>query len=123
VVRQRRELNSALLGQNCAFDAAPPFVPSPGDVSLLRRIASERFGGEHALMRRQAIHALGRAKTIEAVNALVGLALSPAEHDGASGDRAPSSNAASRPSGSGDEQAARATVAHNTRHPRVHFSS
>jgi hypothetical protein len=78
-VARRRTLNARLLAATCAFTPAPSGALNVRDVELLQKVAAERFSPEQALVRIQAIRELGRARSLQGVNQLVGLAMSPVE--------------------------------------------
>jgi len=81
-VARRIDLDRRLLERTCPFGASeeePPF--GPDDLELLLLTVQERFGAEAALLRHQAVMALGSVDSDEAVRRLVELALSPIEHE------------------------------------------
>jgi hypothetical protein len=81
-VRRRVELNQRLLEQTCPFDQRGDQRPfTVDDLDLLLLVAAERFGAEAALLRRQAVIALGVVDDERAVETLVDLAVNPVEHD------------------------------------------
>ena len=79
-IARREALNEILLSSTCPFDAPKRKPLRPDDIGLLRQIAHERFGGEHALLRRESVTALGTMRDVAAIDALTSLALSPLEH-------------------------------------------
>lgn len=81
-VQRRRELGELLLSATCPFDEHRPWRFVAEDLPVLLTIVEERFDGAHALLRRQAVAALGTVDDEAARERLVGLALDPAEHDG-----------------------------------------
>lgn len=81
-VAQRQALNARLLSATCAFSPTPDNPVRMKDVELLGRLIGERFSGEHALLRAQAVRELGRVQSLASVEHLIGLAMSPLEHQG-----------------------------------------
>jgi HEAT repeat protein len=83
-ISRRRELNERLLDATCAAGVSDPPKWRFGqeDLELLLLITQERFGGESALLRRQAVLVLGRIDSDDAIRRLVDLTVDPAEHDG-----------------------------------------
>ena len=81
-VAQRQALNARLLSATCAFSPTPDNPLRTKDIELLGRLIGERFSGEHALLRAQAVRELGRVPSLQSIERLVGLALSPLEHEG-----------------------------------------
>jgi len=82
-VARRRELNERLLDGTCAFSDAPTEPRfTEEDLQLLLLATRERFGGEAAVVRRQAVLALGGIYADDAVRRLVDLATTVVEHDG-----------------------------------------
>ncbi len=79
-IARRRDLNERLLDNLCAFDDGGLRVDED-DLELLLLAAGHRFGGESALLRRQAVIALGGIDRDEAREHLIGLALRVVEHD------------------------------------------
>lgn len=80
-VRRRLDLNQLLLERTCPFDS-PQEAPRFDDVlDLLLRTVGERFGAETALLRYQAVVALGTVDADEAVQRLTELAITPVEND------------------------------------------
>jgi hypothetical protein len=81
-VAQRISLEERLLAHTCPFGAEHRRERiTEEDLRLLLLISHERFGGEHALLRSQAVRALGRLKSQEARERLRELAFDLAEHD------------------------------------------
>lgn len=82
-VSRRRQLNERLLEATCAADieAPPEWRFAEEDLELILRITLERFAGETAFLRRQAVLALGNIEAEEASQRLVELTANPAEHD------------------------------------------
>ena len=81
-VARRIALNRRLLERTCPFGAPEEEVLfSPDDLDLLLLTVQERFGAEAALLRHQAVVALGSVDSDEAVRRLVELAVSPVEPD------------------------------------------
>lgn len=80
-VRARRELDARLLDGSCGIDG--PDNPRVGaeDLDLLLLAAAERFSGDSALLRAQAIAALGALRDERADAVLADLALRVVEHD------------------------------------------
>jgi hypothetical protein len=81
-VAQRQALNARLLSATCAFSAIAHDPLRAKDTELLGRLLGERFSGEHALLRTQAVRELGRVQSLESIEHLAGIAMSPLEHDG-----------------------------------------
>ena len=81
-VARRQALNARLLSATCAFSPISVRPLGAKDIALLQQVIGERFSGEHALLRTQAIRELGRVQSLESVENLAGLALSPLEHEG-----------------------------------------
>jgi HEAT repeat protein len=81
-ISQRRELNERLLDATCAFSGPANWRFGREDLELLLLVTYERFGRESALLRRQAVLALGEIDSDEAVRRLIDLTVDPAEHDG-----------------------------------------
>ncbi|KQZ27061.1 HEAT repeat domain-containing protein [Duganella sp. Root1480D1] len=81
LVQLRREVNQKLMAATCAFGkpAKPEF--DAREVGLLLRVARERFSGEGALLRRQAVRALAGINADDAAPLLEALVLNQAEHD------------------------------------------
>lgn len=79
-IARRRDLNERLLDNLCAFDNGG-LRAEEDDLELLLLAAGHRFGGESALLRRQAVIALGGIDQDEAREHLIGLALRVVEHD------------------------------------------
>lgn len=81
-VARRIDLNRRLLARTCPFGAPEEeLLFSPDDLDLLLLTVQERFGAEAALLRHQAVVALGSVDSDEAVRRLVELVVSPVEHD------------------------------------------
>lgn len=81
-VARRIDLNRRLLERTCPFGAPEEDVLfGPDDLDLLQLTVQERFGAEAALLRHQAVVALGSVASDEAVRRLVELAVSPVEQD------------------------------------------
>ena len=81
-VRLRLDLNARLLDSTCPFGATDQERPfTLDDLDLLLLVTAERFGGEGALLRRQAIVALGTLDSERATERLIALAVSPVEAD------------------------------------------
>jgi hypothetical protein len=81
-VRRRRELNERLLEATCALSGPANWRFDHEDLELLLLVTHERFGGESALLRREAVLALGGIDSDEAIRRLMDLTVDPAEHDG-----------------------------------------
>lgn len=80
-VARRQSLNRRLLSATCPFgDTGEPRPLQAADVAILLQMAQERFSGEQALLRRQAVKSLAELRSLEAVEALTVLAASPVEH-------------------------------------------
>ncbi len=81
-VARRLDLNARLLEQTCPFGSPEGQLPFTGDdLDLLLLTTQERIGGEAALLRHQAVVALGSLGTDEAVRRLMELAVTPLEPD------------------------------------------
>jgi hypothetical protein len=81
-VARRMDLNTRLLDRTCPFDSPEGQLPFTGDdLDLLLLAVQERFGGEAALLRHQAVVALGEVDSDEAVRRLMELAVTPLEND------------------------------------------
>jgi HEAT repeat protein len=80
-VAQRKALDERLLAGTCAITHQASASFTREDLGHLLLATAERFGGESALLRRQAVLALGEADSQEAVLRLSDLAVSPLEHD------------------------------------------
>lgn len=81
-VSRRLELNERLLERTCPFDQRGDRLPfTTEDLDLLQLVVAERFGAEAALLRHQAVVALGVVDDQRAVETLFELAISPVEHD------------------------------------------
>jgi hypothetical protein len=81
-IAQRISLEERLLAHTCPYSGEPELeLVSREDERLLLLISHERFGGEHALLRSQAITALGRLDSPAARERLNELAFDPGEHD------------------------------------------
>lgn len=81
-VAQRISLEERLLADTCPFGAEQRReLITEEDLRLLLLISHERFGGEYALLRSQAVRALGRLKSQEARERLRELAFDLGEHD------------------------------------------
>jgi hypothetical protein len=78
-IARRRALNTRLLSATCAFGKPSTSPLTALDVELLQRITAERFSGEQAALRMQAVRELGRAESIPGVAQLASLATSPAD--------------------------------------------
>jgi len=79
-IERRRELNARLLARTCPYgEDAVAFTAQ--DLPLLRTVVEERHAGEHALLRHQAVAALGRLVSLEAAETLTLLARDRGEHD------------------------------------------
>lgn len=81
-IRARRELTRRLLSGTCPIGGPQTWQLGPEDLPLLLMMTEERFGGAHALLRKQAVAALGLIDDEAARQRLTGLALDPLEHDG-----------------------------------------
>ncbi len=81
-IGRRRELNERLLDATCGFTSPANSRFGLEDLELLLLVTYERFGGEHALLRRQAVRALGGIDSDEATRRLMDLAVNSAEYDG-----------------------------------------
>lgn len=79
-IAHRRDLNERLLDNLCAFDDGGQRVDED-DLELLLLAAGHRFGGESAMLRRQAVIALGGIDRDEAREHLIDLAVRVVEHD------------------------------------------
>jgi hypothetical protein len=80
-VAHRRAVNERLLARTCPFGPHDDVAFEPADLPVLELITAERFGGEHALLRHQAVVALGGLRSLDAVERLTALAISGPEHD------------------------------------------
>jgi hypothetical protein len=81
-VKLRNDLNARLLDTTCPFGTQQPERQfTLDDLDLLVLVTAERFGGEGALLRRQAVVALGTLDSDRAIERLVELAISPVETD------------------------------------------
>jgi hypothetical protein len=82
-VARRLDLNQRLLARTCPYGGADESLQvTADDLDLLLLAVQERFGAEAALIRHQAVVALGRIDRDDAVQRLVELAVNPIEHDG-----------------------------------------
>jgi HEAT repeat protein len=81
-ISRRRELNERLLDATCALGGPSNWRFGREDLELLLLVTHERFGGEGALLRRQAVLALSEIDSDEALRRLTDLTVDPAEHDG-----------------------------------------
>lgn len=80
-VARRRELNEQLLAGTCAFSEGNEWLIDRENLDLLLLVIQERFEGDRALLRREAVSALGTIDADEAVRRLMDLAVAPVEHD------------------------------------------
>ncbi len=80
-INRRMELNERLLDATCAFSDPSNWRFGREDLELLLLVTHERFGGESALLRRQAVLALGEFDSEEAIRRLMVLTVDLAEHD------------------------------------------
>jgi hypothetical protein len=81
-IAQRISLEQRLLAHSCPHSGEPEReLINETDEGLLILISHERFGGEHALLRTQAVTALTRLGSPTARKRLNELAFDPGEHD------------------------------------------
>lgn len=81
-ITQRISLEERLLAHTCPYSGEPEReLVTEKDERLLLLISHERFGGEHALLRSQAVKALARLDSPAARERLNELAFDPGEHD------------------------------------------
>jgi len=80
-VRERQRINRLLLECTCAFDRTEPHVFKAGELKMLQQIALERDPHGNPVLRREAVTALGRTQSIEALQTLWTIAASDFEHD------------------------------------------
>src|SRR5436309_15294329 len=80
-VRERQRINRLLLECTCAYDRTEPHVFKAGELKMLQQIALERDPHGNPVLRREAVTALGRTQSIEALQTLWTIAASDFEHD------------------------------------------
>jgi hypothetical protein len=82
-IAARLALQERLLAGTCPYGAGEDgWKVDEKDEALLILISHERFGGEHALLRHQAVKALAKVDGKAARERLAEIARDPAEHDG-----------------------------------------
>jgi hypothetical protein len=81
-VAHRQSVNTRLLAGLCG-QGGPTATFSAEDAAILLKIARERFSGEHALLRRRALAALAQTRSLDAIESLSAIALSPLEDESA----------------------------------------
>jgi hypothetical protein len=81
-VAHRQSVNTRLLAGLCGHGATGTSFTAD-DASMLLKIAGERFDPEHALLRRRALTGLAQTRTVDALETLSRIALSPIDNESA----------------------------------------